>query len=161
MSDNMLLKLKDYARGVVESKAKEEAGHVLTRMKDRFAISFRYDSNYKPRVWSGTEGIKEAAKAARFEALKLLSVMAAIRLDVEVDDIKRVLSLALVGDGISDPLASYTWEGIPSSMTLLSPLKCKSLRKQFMVDTEITVNQAIYAHASAVQTSVAHVGVQA
>ncbi|KAL9259899.1 ROOT HAIR DEFECTIVE 3-like protein [Drosera capensis] len=113
MSDNMLLKLKDYARGVVESKAKEEAGHVLTRMKDRFAVSFRYDSNYDPRVWSGTEGIKEAAEAARSEVLKLLSVMAAIRLDDEVDDVERVLSLALVGGmpTISDPLASYTWEG--------------------------------------------------
>ncbi|KAL9259642.1 ROOT HAIR DEFECTIVE 3-like protein [Drosera capensis] len=113
MSDNMLLKLKDYARGVVESKAKEEAGHVLTRMKDRFATSFRYDSNYKPRVWSGTEGIKEAAKAARFGALKLLSIMAAIRLDDQFDVVNRVLSLAFVGDmpAISDPLASYTWEG--------------------------------------------------
>ncbi|GAB2253461.1 hypothetical protein Droror1_Dr00006308 [Drosera rotundifolia] len=104
MSDNMLLNLKDYAREVIESKAKEEAGqpgHVLTRMKYRFAISFRYDSN------SWTERIKEAAKAARSESLKLLSVMAATRLDVEVDDVKRVLSLALVGDGISDPLALY------------------------------------------------------
>lgn len=34
--DNMVLRLKDYARGVVEAKAKEEAGRVLIRMKDRY-----------------------------------------------------------------------------------------------------------------------------
>lgn len=33
---NMILSLKDYARGVVEGKAKEEAGRVLIRMKDRY-----------------------------------------------------------------------------------------------------------------------------
>lgn len=35
--EEMLSKLKDYARGVVEAKAKEEAGRVLIRMKDRYA----------------------------------------------------------------------------------------------------------------------------
>lgn len=34
--ENMLSKLEDYARGVVEAKAKEEAGRVLVRMKDRY-----------------------------------------------------------------------------------------------------------------------------
>lgn len=34
--DSMLLRLKDYARGVVEAKTKEEAGRVLIRMKDRY-----------------------------------------------------------------------------------------------------------------------------
>ncbi|GAB2227224.1 hypothetical protein Droror1_Dr00009037 [Drosera rotundifolia] len=33
--DKMLAKLEEYARGVVESKAKEEAGRVLFRMKDK------------------------------------------------------------------------------------------------------------------------------
>lgn len=33
--DKMLASTKDYARGVVEAKAREEAGRVLTRMKDR------------------------------------------------------------------------------------------------------------------------------
>lgn len=34
-TDKMLAKLEEYARNVVESKAKEEAGRVLIRMKDR------------------------------------------------------------------------------------------------------------------------------
>ena len=33
--NKMLSNLEDYARGVVEAKAKEEAGRVLMRMKDR------------------------------------------------------------------------------------------------------------------------------
>lgn len=33
--DKMLARLEDYARGVVEGKAKEEAGKILIRMKDR------------------------------------------------------------------------------------------------------------------------------
>lgn len=34
--DKLLLGLKDHARGVVEGKAKEEAGRVIIRMKDRY-----------------------------------------------------------------------------------------------------------------------------
>lgn len=33
--DRMMQNLKDYARSVVEKKAREEAGKVLMRMKDR------------------------------------------------------------------------------------------------------------------------------
>jgi len=33
---SMILSLEDYARGVVEGKAREEAGRVLIRMKDRY-----------------------------------------------------------------------------------------------------------------------------
>lgn len=34
--EKMLSRLEDYARGVVETKTKEEAGRVLIRMKDRY-----------------------------------------------------------------------------------------------------------------------------
>lgn len=36
--DKMISSLEDYARGTVQSKAKEEAGRVLLRMKDRSYI---------------------------------------------------------------------------------------------------------------------------
>lgn len=36
--EKMLTHLKDYARGVVESKTREEAGRVLIRMKDRYQL---------------------------------------------------------------------------------------------------------------------------
>lgn len=40
--NKMLTRLEDYARGVVEAKAKEEAGRVLIRMKDRFELCSFY-----------------------------------------------------------------------------------------------------------------------
>ncbi|KAL9259637.1 ROOT HAIR DEFECTIVE 3-like protein [Drosera capensis] len=152
--DKMLAKLEEYARGVVESKAKEEAGRVLFRMKDRFTTLFSHDSDSMPRVWTGKEDIKSITKVARSASLKLLSVMAAVRLDDEPDDIENTLALALV-DGsssstnrsltISEPLASSTWEKVPSSKTLLSPVQCKSLWRQFKTETEYTVSQAMAA----------------
>lgn len=54
------------------------------------------------------------------QSLKLLSVLAAIRLDDESDDIDKTLSIALVDKSntsdrsltVSDPLASSSWEKV-------------------------------------------------
>ncbi|XP_077211789.1 protein ROOT HAIR DEFECTIVE 3-like [Tasmannia lanceolata] len=151
--EKMLARLADYARNVVELKAREEAGRVLNRMKDRFATLFNRDSDSMPRVWTGKEDIRAITKTARSASLKLLSVMAAIRLDDNPDNIENTLSLSLVGtanSGITnksitllDPLASSSWEGIPSTRTLISPAQCKSLWRQFNTETEYSVTQAI------------------
>ncbi|XP_057978445.1 protein ROOT HAIR DEFECTIVE 3 isoform X1 [Malania oleifera] len=153
--DKMLAGLEDYARGVVESKAREEAGRVLIRMKDRFSTLFSHDSDSMPRIWSGKEDIRAITKTARSASLKLLSVMAAIRLDDDADGIENTLSLALVDTTSSsttsrsttsfDPLASSTWEKVPSSKTLITPVQCKSLWRQFKAETEYSVTQAIAA----------------
>ncbi|XP_075100718.1 protein ROOT HAIR DEFECTIVE 3 homolog 1-like isoform X3 [Nicotiana tabacum] len=153
--DNMVSRLKDYAQGVVEAKAKEEAGRVLIRMKDRFSTLFSHDSDSMPRVWTGKEDIRAITKTARSASLKLLSVMAAIRLEDEGDSIEKTLALALV-DGKSgastserstsvDPLASSTWDEVPALKTLITPVQCKSLWRQFKSETEYTVTQAIAA----------------
>ncbi|MCD7467636.1 Cell wall protein rhd3 [Datura stramonium] len=153
--DSMILRLKDYARGVVEAKAKEEAGRVLIRMKDRFSMIFSYDSDSMPRTWTGKENIRAITKTARSASLKLLSVMAAIRLEDERDSIENTLTIAL-GDGKSgastkkgteslDPLASSTWNEVSASKTLITPIQCKSLWKQFNIETEYVVTQAIAA----------------
>ncbi|CAL5327878.1 unnamed protein product [Camellia sinensis] len=153
--DRMLTSLEDYARGVVESKTKEEAGRVLIRMKDRFATLFSQDSDSMPRVWSGKEDIRGITKMARSASLKLLSVMAAIRLDDDADNIEKTLAVALVDarSGATtnksitsdDPLASSTWQEVSSSKTLITPVQCKSLWRQFKMETEYTVTQAIAA----------------
>lgn len=154
--NKMLESLKDYARGVVEAKAKEEAGRVLMRMKERFTTMFSHDSDSMPRVWTGKEDIRAITKTARSSSLKLLSVMAAIRLDDDgADNIETTLSVALVdstnGAVIDrslmtiDPLASSTWEQVPTSKTLITPVQCKSLWRQFKTETEYTVSQAIAA----------------
>ncbi|XP_049356179.1 protein ROOT HAIR DEFECTIVE 3 isoform X1 [Solanum verrucosum] len=153
--DNMVLRLKDYARGVVEAKAKEEAGRVLSRMKDRFSTLFSHDQDSMPRIWTGKEDIRAITKTARSASLKLLSVMAAVRLEDEGDSIDKILIVALV-DGkpgasssksiISvDPLASSTWDEVPPSKTLITPVQCKSLWRQFKTETEYVVSQAIAA----------------
>ncbi|XP_022891341.1 protein ROOT HAIR DEFECTIVE 3-like [Olea europaea var. sylvestris] len=149
--DKMLLRLKEHARGLVESKAKEEAGRVLIRMKDRFSTLFSQDSDSMPRVWTGKEDIRAITKAARSASLKLLSVMAANRLDDNADTIESTLSLALMdpkstNKGTSvDPLASSSWAEVPPSKTLITPVQCKSLWRQFKAETEYTVTQAIAA----------------
>ncbi|KAJ8774791.1 hypothetical protein K2173_017237 [Erythroxylum novogranatense] len=110
------LRLEDYARNVVEAKAKEEAGRVLMRMKDRFSMLFSHDSNSMPRAWTGKEDIRAITKTARSASLKLLSVMVAIRLEDEGVNFMKILSSALLHNNNNksvathDPLASSTWE---------------------------------------------------
>ncbi|XP_027334316.1 protein ROOT HAIR DEFECTIVE 3 isoform X2 [Abrus precatorius] len=154
--EKMILSLEDYARGLVEDKAREEAGRVLIRMKDRFTMLFSHDSDSMPRVWTGKEDIRAITKTARTASLKLLSVMAAIRLDDDdSDNIEKILAVALVDSSASsvtnrsitvvDPLASSSWEQVSSSKTLITPVQCKSLWRQFKTETEYSVSQAISA----------------
>ncbi|KAJ0971357.1 hypothetical protein J5N97_019316 [Dioscorea zingiberensis] len=153
--EKMLVKLEEYAKNVVESKAKEGAGRVLSRMKDRFTTLFSRDSDSMPRVWTGKEDIRAITKTARSASLKLLSVMAAIRLDDDKDNIENTLSLALVeatnpnttnkSIQLIDPLASSSWEEVSPKKTLITPVQCKSLWRQFKAETEYSVTQAIAA----------------
>ncbi|PWA80943.1 protein ROOT HAIR DEFECTIVE 3 [Artemisia annua] len=147
--EDMISKLKNYGRVVVEEKTREEAAKVLYRMKERFTSLFNHDNDSMPRVWSGKEDIRAITKTARSSSLKLLSVLAAIRLDEETDTIGDTLVLTLVdpkkdtGKSTSDPLASSTWEEVPVTKTLITPVQCKSLWNQFQRETEYTITQAI------------------
>lgn len=154
--DKMLVSIKNYARGVVEAKAREEAGRVLIRMKDRFSTLFSHDADSMPRVWTGKDDIRAITKVARSASLKLLSVMAVVRLDDDDNDgVEKTLSVALVDSAnasvrdrsitTSDPLASSTWEEVPPPKTLITPVQCKSLWRQFQAETEYSVSQAMAA----------------
>lgn len=154
-TNEMLTSLENFATNLVEAKAKEEAGRVLIRMKDRFSTLFSHDSDSLPRIWTGKEDIRAITKTARSASLKLLSVMAAVRLDDESDNIGNTLSVVLV-DGTStsatnrsttsfDPLASSTWEEVPATKTLITPVQCKTLWRQFTTETEYSISQAISA----------------
>ncbi|KAL8139292.1 hypothetical protein V2J09_005313 [Rumex salicifolius] len=140
--EKMLAKTEQYARNVVETKAKEEAARIMIRMKDRFMTLFSHDSDSMPRLWTGKEDIKAITKVARSASLKLLSVMAAIRLDEDHGHIENTLKVALVDVPKTTSDRSIT---VPSSKTLLSPVQCKSLWRQFKSETEYTVSQAISA----------------
>ncbi|PWA59660.1 RHD3/Sey1, P-loop containing nucleoside triphosphate hydrolase [Artemisia annua] len=150
VNEEMLVKLENFARGIVEGKTKEEAAKALYRMKERFTSLFNHDSDSMPRVWTGKEDIRTITKTARSSSLKLLSVLAAIRLDVDADKIGDTLVLALVDKkdasksiSTQDPLASSTWEEVPATKTLITPVQCKSLWSQFQRETEYTITQAI------------------
>ncbi|KAL3720856.1 hypothetical protein ACJRO7_005633 [Eucalyptus globulus] len=134
--EKLLAGIKDHARGVVEAEAREKAPQVLLYMKGQFVTLFSYDADHMQR------------------SLKVLSVMAAVRLDDERDNIERTLSAALLDTkpnatvrsiATVDPLAFGIWKEIPSSETLITPDKCKSLWRQFEAETEYTITTAISA----------------
>ncbi|KAG5011588.1 hypothetical protein JHK82_023782 [Glycine max] len=150
--------LRDYARKVVENKARDEAGKILIRMKDRFSTVFNHDNDSLPRVWTGKEDIRAITRDARSASLKLLSDMAAIRLDEKPDRIESALHSSLIDktsaatssqyltrEASVDPLASSTWEEVSPEDVLITPVQCKALWRQFQGETEYTVTQAISA----------------
>ncbi|KAE9461486.1 hypothetical protein C3L33_06600, partial [Rhododendron williamsianum] len=110
---------------------------------DRFSSVFNHDKDSMPRVWTGKEDIRTITQYARSESLKLLSVMAAIRLDEKPDKIENVLFSSLmdgtvgvpysqgrrIGDSV-DPLASSSWA------------ECKTLWRQFKSETDYSVTLA-------------------
>ncbi|KAL4308943.1 hypothetical protein GQ457_01G040940 [Hibiscus cannabinus] len=163
--EKLLQDLRDYARNVVEKKAREEAGNVLIRMKDRFSTVFSHDNDSMPRVWTGKEDIKTITKDARTASLRLISVMAAIRLDEKPDEIENKLFSSLMEGTMtaassvdrsvksSDPLASSSWEEVSPKDTLITPVQCKSLWRQFKAETEYTVTQAISAQEAYKQSN--------
>ncbi|XP_028759325.1 protein ROOT HAIR DEFECTIVE 3 homolog 2-like isoform X1 [Neltuma alba] len=164
--DRMEQNLRDYARKVVEKKAREEAGKILIRMKDRFSTVFSHDNDSLPRVWTGKEDIRAITKDARSASLKLLSDIAAIRLDEKPDQIENVLQSSLLDGTVAvtssrnksreasaDPLAASSWEEVSPSDTLITPVQCKSLWRQFQAETEYTVTQAISAQEAYKQSN--------
>jgi hypothetical protein len=102
--------------------------------------------------------MKLTLSVAILQALSLLSVMTAIRLDERPDNIESTLFSSLMDGTVSaasshnrsvgtstDPLASSSWEEVPPNNILLTPVQCKSLWRQFKSETEYTVTQAISA----------------
>ncbi|KAI5336210.1 hypothetical protein L3X38_015476 [Prunus dulcis] len=75
--------------------------------------------------------------------------------DHAADNIENTLSLALMASTnaaaedrsitTADPLASSTWQEVSSSKTLIKPVECKSLLRQFKRRTEHSVSMAVTA----------------
>ncbi|KAG8090254.1 hypothetical protein GUJ93_ZPchr0011g26869 [Zizania palustris] len=149
----MVMEIREHGRSIVEVKAREEAGSVLMYMKERFSTVLSHDKDSMPRTWTGNEDIHAITREARLAALRLLSVMAAIRLDDKPDRIDQALTTALLDGGplsqkrsiefTSDLLASCTWEEVAPKDTLIIPVKCRSIWKRLNAETEYAVAQAI------------------
>nr|GEX75777.1 protein root hair defective 3-like [Tanacetum cinerariifolium] len=139
-------KLTSYAIGLVERKARDEAAKVLLYVKERYIFMFNHDIDSRIRVWTHKEDIRAIRKIAWSSCLRLLSVLAAIRLNNDADTIWETLFLAL-GDSETSQiaqsiLASNTWEKIPATKTLKTPVECLSVWKQLIKETEYTFTQA-------------------
>ncbi|KAM0866225.1 hypothetical protein ACQ4PT_042766 [Festuca glaucescens] len=162
VSSQMVFELREHARCTVEKKAREEAGNVLMRMKERFSTVLSRDKDSMPRTWTANEDIRAITREARLAALRLMSVMAALRLDDKQDKIDRALMISLLDGGplsqkrsiefTSDPLASSTWQEVSPKDTLITPVQCKSIWRQFKAETEYPVAQAISMQVSGLLT---------
>jgi hypothetical protein len=174
---SMLEELTNYGQGIVEKKAREEAGQVIIRMKDRFTSVFGHEADNMPRVWGEEHDVRAITRDARVAAVKLLAILAAVRLKpkgtnsdvIETslltaigephESLQRTLSRKLSvtnttsnsnpASGNSQVLAASTWPGIPPSDTLLTPVQCKTLWRQFQNETEYTISQALAAQDAA------------
>ncbi|KAI9381483.1 hypothetical protein POPTR_015G112600v4 [Populus trichocarpa] len=153
--DTKLEHLRENARNVVKRKAKEAAAaeRVLTRMKDRFKQVFNRDEISKSRFWTREKNIDEIERNALSSSLKILSTVAAMRLDKLTDQIEHLLFSSLMDESgdipssqrtgaTPDPLASNTWEEVSPNDTLLTPVECKSLWMEFKEDMKYKMNQA-------------------
>jgi hypothetical protein len=151
----ILTEVSQYSRTIVEKKAREETNQALIRMKDRFNNIFGHDEDSLPRVWGEDHNVRAITKSARVAALKMLAVIAALRLNPTDDAVEDAL-LTLVSDSdddgstrdgstTSNPLASSTWAGIAPEDTMLTPAQCRSLWRQFRAETEYTISQALSA----------------
>ncbi|KAI4354152.1 hypothetical protein L6164_003045 [Bauhinia variegata] len=135
----------EYAKDVIGAKAREEIGKANIYMM-RFVKRFKYDYNSSPRNWKSSEEIPKTAESALYT---LLVGLATIRLEEDDVDgyIDNMLSSALLKrdqKALKD-LDSPTWEMVPSSRTLITPIQCKKLWEEFMVEVENTVNEALEA----------------
>eukprot|EP00250_Pteridium_aquilinum_P020464 c24824_g1_i1 orf=337-2970(-) len=159
----MITNLKEAGGQIIEKKAREEASQALVRMKERFTTIFSHGPDSMPRTWTGKEDMKAIIRDARMSSIKLLATLTALRLgDRKTDHIETTLT-SLVSDG-SEPapesgvssrdlsattgssvLASSTWEGVPTSETLITPVQCRGLWRQFNREVEYTITQAIAA----------------
>jgi hypothetical protein len=174
----MLSSLETHGRNVVWKKSREEAGQAIIRMKDRFSSVFGHESDSMPRIWGEEHDVRAITRDARCSSLKLLSVLAVVRLDEETQKNNKVetLLLALVGDPpesalqrtisrtmsvtgnstVVEPkstglqaLSASTWPGVPADCTLISPVQCRQLWRQFQAETEYTISQALAAQEAA------------
>eukprot|EP00249_Psilotum_nudum_P022102 c28372_g1_i1 orf=326-2764(-) len=151
----ILQNLQETGRSIVEKKAKEEASQALVRMKDRFNTAFTYDAESIPRVWTGKENIQVIIRDARISALRLLSVLAVLRLDNErPDNVEPALMCLLetsseeMQSSATALLASSMWEGVPPIETFITPVQCRMLWRQFNAETEYIINQAVAAQVA-------------
>ncbi|XVF83659.1 hypothetical protein PTKIN_Ptkin16aG0509000 [Pterospermum kingtungense] len=126
--NKMLQDLRDYARNVVERKAREAAEKVLHLMRVRY-LAFLNSAAVKKR------DMKKRINDARTESLRILSLMAVMQLDEKPNQIEDILfSSFMNGEECSKALSSTTWPEVSIKDTLITPIRCNSLWELFEAD---------------------------
>ncbi|CAI5464782.1 unnamed protein product [Closterium sp. Yama58-4] len=129
-------------RKVVEERVKRESQHALSLMKDRFFAVFSQDDQGLPRKWTEGDVIKAIAFDARKAALRLLAVVAAMRLDTVDDSIEPTLFPAQI-----PPLHTFSPPSparqVAPDCTFLTPGQCRALWGKFKAETQYVVAQAM------------------
>ncbi|KAI4354120.1 hypothetical protein L6164_003019 [Bauhinia variegata] len=116
-------RIVEYAKDVVEAKAREESGRAMNHMTRKFMMHFQ-------RNWNSHAEIDQAASSALYIPVKLLAGLVAIRLEEgRADNIEHILSSALGGTNTPNPLDSPFWNEVPSSKTLITPIQANSCGK--------------------------------
>ncbi|ONI14745.1 hypothetical protein PRUPE_3G005800 [Prunus persica] len=117
---------------------------------------------FRRETESAVSGISSASSGfdmdeqSKGKTLTSLEAYAIVRLeDYAADNIENTLSLALMASTnaaaedrsitTADPLASSTWQEVSSSKTLIKPVECKSLWRQFKRWSEHSVSMAVTA----------------
>ncbi|KAI4354142.1 hypothetical protein L6164_003035 [Bauhinia variegata] len=100
--------IENYAKEIIEAKAREESGRAKEHMMTKFLKIFKAD-----RDWNNVQEINSAAKDAKYRPMDVLVGLTAIRLEDGVtDNIGHILCSALLGSGdpnLSKLMASYPW----------------------------------------------------
>ncbi|KAI4354116.1 hypothetical protein L6164_003015 [Bauhinia variegata] len=133
--------LEEYAKQIVEAKAREESGRAGHHMIQKFLILFKSD-----RQWRNVGDIEEAAEASLYTPLDMLSGFAAIRLEAgDTDDIHHILSSEFRGSGnpnTRELLMASSWARVPPSRTLLTPSQCNSLWRTYLIEVRDAIQNA-------------------
>ena len=172
--------LAKYGRGIVEKKSREEAAQAIIRMKERFTSVFGHEADSIPRIWGEEHDVRAITRDARASSLKLLAVLAAVRLeegtlksnaiesslkpligDEPETALQRSLSraaslstgnnttVAKTQSSALHALSLSTWPGVSANDTLITPVQCKAIWRQFTAETEYTISQAMAAQEAA------------
>ncbi|KAI4356287.1 hypothetical protein L6164_000319 [Bauhinia variegata] len=161
--------IQNYAKEIVEAKAREESGRVKDHMLKTFVRLFKLDYDSSPNSDWNIQEIEAATRNALYAVwylnpLNVLAGLAAIRLedDEAHDNIHHILSSALIDSAdqytfnnqnrhldsgeestLLEDLDKTSWAEVPSSRTLITPAQCKQLWQEFVIRAKDAIEQAV------------------
>lgn len=176
--------LARYGRSIVVKRVKAEASRAGARMMERFEKKFGRDECNELRQWAKKnykDDVRAIARVAKSSSLTLLSVLAAVRLNVQNDDdIESFLKpLVFVPEKILQKFGRYwenktspeedrdsalrrlsrrKWDSVSDIDTLLTPLECKAIWTEFETATEKSISDAIAVQKTAKSATWAALG---